>query len=60
MCLVTPMVMVHVVHPTETCAETCGLDDVFPPDDVVFGSKTHFDIGNQICYHECILSHDSK
>ena len=37
--LIAPMALAHPLHPIDsrgrgTSAETCGLDDVFPPDDL--------------------------
>ena len=36
--LIAPMGLAHPLHPIDnsqgTSAETCGLDDVFPPDDL--------------------------
>ena len=37
-CLIAPMALAHHLHPIETRrgtgAETCGLDNVFPSDDL--------------------------
>ena len=44
--VITPMVLAHPLHPIKTgwgtSAETCGLYDVFPPDDLGSGPYTQF------------------
>ena len=32
--LIAPMALAHPLHPIDNRPETCGLDDVFPPDDL--------------------------
>ena len=44
--IITPMALAHHLHPIKTgrgiSNETCGLDDVFPHDDIGSGSHTPF------------------
>ena len=44
--LITPMALAHSLHPIKRrlgiSAETCELDDVFPPDDLGSGPYTPF------------------
>ena len=44
--LITPMALAHPLHPNKTgrgiSAETCGLENVFPPDDLSSGPCTSF------------------
>ena len=44
--LITPMAQAHPPHPIKVgrgiSAKTCGLDDVFPPDDLNSDKVLHF------------------
>ena len=54
--LITPMVLVRSIHHIEAgrgiSAKTCGLDDVFPPDDIGSSLYTQF----IIIYLQCSSS----
>ena len=59
--LITPMVLTHPLHPIKSRqgnkCRSCGLDNVFPPDDIDSGLYTQFIIiGTDTMYYRCILS----